>query len=205
VADLITPAERLTPLFVSHFGANRRLFPERLPVWPDGLVVLGDALASFNPVYGHGMSAAARCVAALEERLGVAGFGPGAAAAAQRAISAAVDDPWIMATSQDIGYPGCRVRTTDPRLTDDAGDRRRFAEVIDAKAVRAAAVSAKMADVVSLSLPPSELGTSRFLTLLAQDRMLPELTDPPLHTDELAAAHLRSRTRTSIPAADPRQ
>jgi 2-polyprenyl-6-methoxyphenol hydroxylase-like FAD-dependent oxidoreductase len=204
VADLIGPAEPLTPLFVSHFGANRRLFPERLPAWPDGLVVLGDALASFNPIYGHGMSAAARCAAALDERLRTAEFGSGAAAAAQRAISAAVDDPWIMATSKDIEFAGCRIRASDPRLIDGAGDRRRFADLIDARAARAPSVSAMMTDVVSLAVPPSVLGTNRFLALLSQDRLLPELTDPPLHPDELAAVSLRPRTRTFTAATNPR-
>jgi 2-polyprenyl-6-methoxyphenol hydroxylase-like FAD-dependent oxidoreductase len=204
VADLIGPAEQLTPLFVSHFGANRRLFPERLPHWPDGLVVLGDALASFNPVYGHGMSATARCVAALDERLRTTEFGPGAAAAAQRVISAAVDDPWIMATSRDIEFADCRTRTTDARLLDGAENRRRFTELIDARAVRAASVSAIVTDVASLAVPPSVLGTDRFLALLSQDRLLPELTDPPIHPDELTAVNLRPRTRAFTATADPR-
>jgi 2-polyprenyl-6-methoxyphenol hydroxylase-like FAD-dependent oxidoreductase len=202
LADLITPAEALTPLFVSHFGANRRFFPERLPAWPDGLVVLGDALASFNPIYGHGMSAAARCVDALEERLRTTDFGPGEAAVTQQVVSAAVDDPWIMATSRDIEFVDCLIRTTDARLIGGAEDRRRFGDLIDAKAVRAASVSAKMADVVSLSASPSDLATSGFLALLSQDPMLPELTEPPLHAEELAAVNLRPRTVTA--SAEPR-
>jgi 2-polyprenyl-6-methoxyphenol hydroxylase-like FAD-dependent oxidoreductase len=197
LADLIGAAQPLTPRFVSRFGANRRMFPERLPQWPAGLVFLGDALASFNPIYGHGMSAAARCVAALEERLRTSEFGPGMAADAQRAICAAVDDPWIMATSRDLDFAGCRTRTADPRLCGGADDRRRFTELIDARAVRAPSVSAMMTDVVSLAVPPSVLGTDRFLTLLSQDRLLPELTEPPLHPDELAAVRLRPRTRRS--------
>ena len=143
VADLIGPAQRLTPLFVSHFGANQRLFPERLPAWPDGLVVLGDALASFNPIYGHGMSAAARCVAALEDQFSAGGF---AAGSAQQAICAMVDDPWIMATAKDIEFAGCRIKTADPRLAAVDEDRRRFGSLIDARAVRAPSVSATMSE-----------------------------------------------------------
>ena len=49
--------------------------------------------------------------------------------------------------------------------------------------------------LVCLAASPSVLGTDRFLTLLSQDRLLPELTGPPLHPDELAVVNLRPRTR----------
>ncbi|NGO72156.1 NAD(P)/FAD-dependent oxidoreductase [Streptomyces boncukensis] len=198
VADLLVRAEPLTPVFVSRFGANRRLYPERLEQWPDGLVALGDSVAVFNPIYGHGLSAAARGAAALEAQLREPG--PGWAGAAQRAVGEGLDDPWIMATSKDIGYVDCRARTSDPRLAGGASDRHRFSAFINARALRSPAVSEVATGVVALAVPPSELGSNRFLALLSKDEILPELSGPPLRPEELALAGLPARNGHTAPA-----
>ncbi|MEO5876946.1 MAG: FAD-dependent monooxygenase [Streptosporangiaceae bacterium] len=193
VADLISRAEPLTPVFASHIGANRRIYPERLERWPDGLLVLGDSLAAFNPIYGHGMSSAARAAQVLDQRLERDDFGPGDAHRVQRAISAVVDDPWIMAAAKDIEFVHCRSRIKDPRLTGGAAARQRFGDLVAGRAIRSPGVCDVVTDVMSLTAPQSELGSNRFLTLLQRDRMHPELTEPPLHPDELATVGLGAR------------
>jgi len=189
VADLIGGAEPLTPVFRSHSGANRRLYPERLDGWPERLLIVGDSLTAFNPIYGHGMSSAARCAAALDEQL--ADFGDGATRRTQKAIGAAVDDPWILAASKDIGYVNCRVNATDPRLVgQDTQQRLRFADFITGKAIRSPEVCEVVTEVMSLSASQAELGSARFLSLMHKDKMLPELTAPPLRPEELDIVRL---------------
>ncbi|HEY0699470.1 MAG TPA: FAD-dependent oxidoreductase, partial [Micromonospora sp.] len=166
VADLIAGAEPLTPVRRTRSTASRRLFCERIERWPAGLVVLGDALAALNPVYGHGMSAAAHGAATLDRTLTQHGPAPTLAASAQRAIAEVVDDPWIFAASQDICYPDCRVDVRDPRLTTQAAERQRFADLVGSTAIRSPAVSAATTAVSTLSAPSTSLEDHAFLAEL---------------------------------------
>jgi hypothetical protein len=102
-----------------------------------------------------------------------------------------VDDPWILAASKDIGYVNCRVNATDPRLVgQDTEQRLRFADFITGKAIRSPEVCEVVTEVMSLSASQAELGSARFLSLMHKDRMLPELTAPPLRPEELDIVRL---------------
>lgn len=201
IADLLRDAEPLTPLYGSRSAANRRLYPERLDRWPDGLLVLGDSLTAFNPIYGHGMSSAARCAVTLDRELGQgAPSGPGDGHRIQKAIGAAVDDPWILAASKDIDYVNCRVDATDPRLVGvDTEQRLRFADAITAASIRVPEASEIVTDVMSLNAPQSELGSNRFLLAMRTGERRPELTAPPFSAEELAVVGLDASVLT--PAA----
>ncbi|MGW1200598.1 NAD(P)/FAD-dependent oxidoreductase [Streptomyces sp. NPDC002536] len=107
VADLVARAEPLTEVHLTRSTVNRRRYFERLPEWPAGFLVMGDALAAYNPVYGHGMSVAAHSAAALRAALRADGAGgPGFARRAQRAAAAAAGPAWDLATGEDVNYPG---------------------------------------------------------------------------------------------------
>ncbi|MEU5367132.1 FAD-dependent monooxygenase [Streptomyces sp. NPDC005925] len=201
IAELLRDAEPLTPVFGSRSGANRRLYPERLEQWPDGLLVVGDSLTAFNPIYGHGMSSAARCADTLDrEFTRHPQSGPGAALRLQKAIGAAVDDPWILAATKDIDYVNCRVSATDPRLTGvDTAQRLRFAEAITAASIRSPKASEIVTDVMSLNAPQSELGSNRFLMAMRAGERLPELSAPPFRPEELAVVGLDAATITAEP------
>ncbi len=90
--------EGLTPLdegMTYRFPANRRRHYERLTEFPEGLLVTGDALCAFDPVYGQGMT-----VAALEAKELGRCLAEGRTDLARRFHSRAaehIDTPWTIA------------------------------------------------------------------------------------------------------------
>lgn len=91
---------------------------ERLKSLPVNLFVLGDALCSFNPIYGQGMTVAAQEARALHSCFAEAGATSGRARELQKRYfqraSAIVNAAWAMATGADLAFPqaeGRRSRT----------------------------------------------------------------------------------------------
>ncbi|MEU1508430.1 monooxygenase [Kitasatospora sp. NPDC005748] len=93
---------------VARYGrtANRRAHYHRLPRWPEGLVVLGDALCAFNPVYAQGMTIAALEAQALGQLLTSwpSESLDGLARQAQRRMARLTLWPWFLATLTDRGW-----------------------------------------------------------------------------------------------------
>ncbi|MEZ4379713.1 MAG: hypothetical protein R3A79_00075 [Nannocystaceae bacterium] len=106
--DEAKPAPAIHPHLVP---SNLRRRYERMRRFPDGYVVLGDALCSFNPIYGQGMSAAALEVKALQswlERARARGHGVyarGAGRQLQRRVAREIRLPWLLATTEDFRFP----------------------------------------------------------------------------------------------------
>ena len=106
--EAMKDAEPLTPIAIHKFPANRRRHYERLARFPEGFVALGDAVCSFNPVYGQGMTAAALEAAMLNtllhqqpERGNIMGF----SRRFQKKITKIVDTFWLLAASEDFRHP----------------------------------------------------------------------------------------------------
>ena len=91
------------------FPSNRRVRYENLDRFPDGLVVLGDAIASFNPIYGQGMSVSALEALTLHETLASSGDGSLGERFFDRATDV-VDIAWQMAVGSDAAFE----QTTGP-------------------------------------------------------------------------------------------
>ena len=91
---------------------NRRHRYDRVPRWPDGLVVVGDALCAFDPVYGQGITVAALEAHTLRDADGRGRLtAPGGAARAVRDSLRLGALPWQIATGEDrtlAGLPGPR-------------------------------------------------------------------------------------------------
>ena len=76
---------------------------ERLSRFPEGLLVIGDAMCTFNPVYGQGMSVAA--LQALALRTHLQQHTTAQPVRFFRQIGRIVDVPWSMATGGDLAFP----------------------------------------------------------------------------------------------------
>ena len=92
------------PVHNSGRTENRWRHYEKLRRWPEGFVVLGDALGAFNPSYGQGMSVAVQSALLLDthlERHGAAGV----AQPLRRALRKPIGVAWQIATTADLKYP----------------------------------------------------------------------------------------------------
>jgi 2-polyprenyl-6-methoxyphenol hydroxylase-like FAD-dependent oxidoreductase len=103
IAAAVAGAEPLDDPVAFRFPASVRRRYERLPAFPGGLLVIGDAACSFNPIYGQGMTVAATEVMALRGLLAQGGVP--AARRYFRSIAAVIDVPWGIAVGADLAYP----------------------------------------------------------------------------------------------------
>ncbi|MFE0099843.1 NAD(P)/FAD-dependent oxidoreductase [Streptomyces sp. NPDC059009] len=186
VADLISAAEPLTNVSLTRSCSNQRRFYERLRPWPSGFVVLGDAVAAYNPIYGQGMSVAAHSVGALRRAVRRHGLAsPRLARAAQRAIGRIVANPWEITVNQDIRFPGARGRrpSVAARLSHGYVDR------LSRTATDQSSVACALFDLMSLSSPPNVLFHPRTVLKVLRGPRRSPLADPPLTPAEQALRH----------------
>ena len=79
--------------------------------WPRGLLVVGDALCAFNPIYGQGISVAA-CQAELLTKAVTHLSSARETRRWQARITKVTDFPWAVSTSEDLRYPSANGRQT---------------------------------------------------------------------------------------------
>jgi hypothetical protein len=110
IFDVIKDAEPLSPIFTYHFSTNQRRYYEELSRFPEGFVVYGDALCSFNPVYGQGMTVACTEALALRDCLAKGSIGIGRRFF--RRSGRLIDIPWQIAVGSDLQHERVEGRRT---------------------------------------------------------------------------------------------
>jgi 2-polyprenyl-6-methoxyphenol hydroxylase-like FAD-dependent oxidoreductase len=105
--DSVSAARPLSSIVGYRATGNRWRHYERLAGRPEGLLVMGDAVCAFNPVYGQGMTMAALAALVLAEclRPRPPGVHDGLAAQFQRRLAQINKGPWLLATSEDFRSP----------------------------------------------------------------------------------------------------
>lgn len=136
--------------------SNLRRRYEKLTHFPAGYLVMGDALCSFNPIYGQGMS-----VAALEARALGDCLAQGETKLASRFFKQAgkiIDIPWSTAVGNDLRFPEIEgPRTTMTKFINWYVGKLHHAAHHDAE------VSVAFLKVVNLLTPPPSIMTPRIM------------------------------------------
>ena len=185
IGELLAKAHPETDVVTTRSTANKRRYYEKATHWPAGFAVLGDAIAGYNPVYGHGLSVAAQSVTALRGVLRRQDLtAPGTARRIQKIAARPVENAWSLAVGQDVFYPGASDQPPTRRekalaaFVDravDAGSRNPHALHI-------------LLDVMSMERPPTRLLMPDMLALVCLGRKEPLLSGPPLTEKERRAA-----------------
>src|ERR1700728_390602 len=108
IYEVIRRAEPIGDGNSARFPASTRHRYENIDRFPEGFLVCGDAVCSFNPSYGQGMSVAALQAAALEQSLATDQI---SAHDFFSRAAAVIESPWRIAVGNDLRIP----ETVGPR------------------------------------------------------------------------------------------
>ena len=202
--EAMKDAEPVTPIAVYKYSANRWRHYERMERLPEGFIIMGDAVCSFNPVYAQGMSVAAieaqsldRCLREQEMFAGNNGL-VGFTQRFQQAIARDIKTPWLLSTGEDLRYPGAEgKRSLSIRLLN-----RYMRRVIELTASDPR-VTATLLQVRNLLKPLSALFQPRIiLAVLRQElaafRQQPTVTAPASEGSAPGLQQLRAGTQQSV-------
>lgn len=152
IFDIISRTEPLTDIITYRYPVSVRRHYEELQRFPNGYLVIGDAVASFNPIYGQGMTSAAMQAEILDQTLKQ---GPGMKNLWQsffKRVAKVVDIPWQLAVGEDFRYP--ETEGKKPPFTDLLNA---YIAKVHKATHRDTVVYAQFLRVVNLMAPPLSL------------------------------------------------
>lgn len=126
IYNAIKKSKRLTEVTPNSFSQSRWGHFAQVSDFPRGLLPIGDAICRFNPVYGQGMSVAAREAGLLSDLLGRSNSDLLSTLASDFLPKAEklISDPWVMSAISDFIYPettGVRPKNLEERLNSRKG------------------------------------------------------------------------------------
>jgi 2-polyprenyl-6-methoxyphenol hydroxylase-like FAD-dependent oxidoreductase len=151
LARLLEASEPLDDAATMKFASSRRLHYEELRRLPDGLFVCGDALASFNPTFGQGITVAALQAERLAS-MGRAVAEPRANRRFLRQASEIVDVAWNTAAGRSFTYEGVRGQPTRAMRLSNA-----YLPRVVTRALSDVAVATALVRAMHFLAPPSSL------------------------------------------------
>lgn len=174
IAEAIRDAQPLDDPVAFRFPASARRRYERLRDLPERFLVIGDAICSFDPVYGQGMTVAATEAMALRGLL-AAGTVP-SPRQYFRTLAPIIDVPWDIAVGGDLALPAVPGRRSPKiRLVNAYLARMQSAATTDPALGRA------LVRVMGLVDPPEGLlRPDRALRTLRASRRTPSAEPVPM-------------------------
>jgi 2-polyprenyl-6-methoxyphenol hydroxylase-like FAD-dependent oxidoreductase len=107
IAQMAELAEPVTEINTYQHPGNQRRLWEQMDRRPRGFIPIGDAVASFNPIYGQGMTVASLEAQKLRDRIATLGGDLDALPDAfMEDLTAACEFPFSIAAGNDANYPG---------------------------------------------------------------------------------------------------
>lgn len=165
IYDSLRDAKPLTPINGYQRTENHMRHYERLARFPENFFVTGDAVSAFNPVYGQGMTNAARGALTLDKALRAGRRG--ASRAFQVEIAKQNETPWLMAITEDYRFP--TTEGAKPGITTRAVQWY-ISRVIETAVDKPAVFDAFNA-VTHLMMPPSVLFSPHMLLQVLRHRV----------------------------------
>lgn len=162
LAELLEDAEPLSETRTLRFPSSIRRHYDKLPDFPSGLLVCADALASFNPTFGQGITVAAKQALLLRDlcrHLPLANLGK---PFLQRAAPL-VDVAWNASVGPAFSYPGVVGRPTLKMRITNA-----YLPHVISTAQHDVRVATTLLEVMQFLAPPSALFAPGLLLRLTQ-------------------------------------
>ncbi|SEF33275.1 Dehydrogenase (flavoprotein) [Amycolatopsis pretoriensis] len=150
VYDVIKDAEPVDDPVAFKYPASVRKHFERLPRFPRGFLVMGDAACSFNPVYGQGMTVAALESLVLREHVGRGGEVD--AKAFFKDIDGVIATPWEFSASGDLAFAAVEGKRTAKVKVGNA-----YMAKLQSAATRDGSITRTFMRVAGLVDPPQAL------------------------------------------------
>jgi 2-polyprenyl-6-methoxyphenol hydroxylase-like FAD-dependent oxidoreductase len=150
IYDVVKDRDPVGKIAAYRFPSSRYRHFEKLSRFPEGYLVTGDALCSFNPLYGQGMSVAlleakalGACVAAGERGLAARFFVE---------TARVVAGPWSIAVGEDLRFP-----TVEGPRPPGTALINRYMEAVHRAAARDPVVLRRFVEVAGLLRPPTSI------------------------------------------------
>ena len=149
-ADPQTPAKA----FVKNESVYRHYAENE--IWPQGFLVTGDAVCSFNPIYGQGMTAAVLASESLAKTIRQSNAASVAwTKKAQRKIVSAYRAAWTISTNEDLRWPA----TEGSKAGFALRAMHRFSDLIGVAATQDQCVAYTYVKVLHMTTTPAALLT----------------------------------------------
>ena len=103
IYNYLKKTDRVSDIRIHKIPSSRWRHYEKLRSFPENLVLIGDSVCAFNPIFGQGMTVAAKSASLLNKML-LAGELNGISDRYRKALPAIIKVPWFITSVLDMKY-----------------------------------------------------------------------------------------------------